>query len=417
MKIGTRLRRLRLEKDARLGALAEYLHVDARDIDDWEQDRSLPPTELLPKLATFFETTTDELLCMDSYFDDGYQREIISEYGRLIADNHISQAADKMRAAVRAHPKNWQFKVMLQYALYLLCDQPNMARYYSSELKQLHDEIIAGCPDDGIRTESRRYYALHLWNDLGAGEEAESEIMKLPPRAESRENMLPAVTGGERKCALLKDNIFDAVLDASRDIIDLLESDAGEDAESAAVARIRAAADVVSSVAGDGDMGTLAAPICRALLRLAEHYSVSGEKAKAVTAFDLAVDRAVYFDGLPDVYTYTSPMLSGVTRRRADMEPKPLTPYIGGEVLSRPWAQALSYEPGMAEACEKLGRAAERIKAAAEADRRAREERINARAAEKSRAPASADRILPDAPSSTESPAAENEKKENTEDE
>ena len=49
LKIGSRIKRLRMEKDARQNALAAYLDVDARLIDDWEQDRSLPPLELLPK--------------------------------------------------------------------------------------------------------------------------------------------------------------------------------------------------------------------------------------------------------------------------------------------------------------------------------------------------------------------------------
>ena len=101
LKIGARIRRLRMEKDVRQSALAAFLGVEARDVEDWEQDVSYPPLWALPKLAAYFETTTDELLCMDSYSDDGYAREIISEYRRLIDDNHISQAADKMRAAAQ----------------------------------------------------------------------------------------------------------------------------------------------------------------------------------------------------------------------------------------------------------------------------------------------------------------------------
>ena len=388
LKIGSRIKRLRMEKDARQNALAAYLDVDARLIDDWEQDRSLPPLELLPKLAAFFETTTDELLCMDSYFDEGYQKEIIAEYGRLIADNHISQAADKMRAAVRAHPKNWQFKVMLQYALYLLCDQPNMIRWYASELKQLHDEIIAGCPDDLIRVRSRRLYALHLWTDLGAADDALGEVMRLPGRSECRENALPSVTDGRRRLSALKNNIFDSLLDAFRDAMDLADS-GGNDAETAAC--LRAAAGMIESAVGDGEAGTLAAPLCRAYLRLAEIYASSGSLDEAVKAFSRAVDRAVYFDELPESWAYPSGLLSGLTRRVRDMEPEPLTPWISDSALRAPWAEALTYRPEMAGVAEKLGREAAKMRAAAEEEKRLREERINARAAGKRRPASGAD--------------------------
>ena len=384
LNIGARLRRLRKEKDVRINALAEHLGVDPREIDSWERGESFPPIGLLPKIAVYFETTTDELLCMDSFSDDDYARELTAEYRRLIADNHISQAADKMRTAVKAHPKNWRFKVMLQYALYLLCDQPNMIRWYASELKQLHDEIIAGCPDDTIRAESRRLYAMHLWTDLGAGDEAVGEIMKLPGRVESRQSMLPSVTEGETRRRHLKENIFDAALDAARDIMSLADSGAeGTDAEKEEI--LGAAAGVLSAVVPSGDSGTLSAPLCRAWLKLAEHRCLAGDTESALSAFEKAVDYAVIFDGLPETYTHVSSVLGGTAHRKRDMESSPLTLYISETVLRTQWASSLMYEAKMTGICQRLGRAANQVRAEMDSEKRAREERINARAEEKRR--------------------------------
>lgn len=390
INIGARLRRLRMEKDIRINAMAERLGVDPHDIVGWESGEGYPPIELLPKIAVFFETTTDELLCMDSFSDDGYSKEITAEYRRLIADNHISQAADKMRAASRAHPRNWQFKVMLQYALYLLCDQPNMIRYYAQELKQLHDEIIAGCPDDSVRTESRRLYALHLWADLGAGEDAVNEVMKLPGRAECRENMLPLVTKGDEKRRLLRSNIFDSALDTARDIFDLADSGG----QMSLIAAAEAVIKILGAAAPADDIGTISAPFCRAWLRLAEYYGSAGDRERSLDAFDSAVGMAEYFDSLPERYVHKSPLLYGVVRLKADMEPSPLTVYISDTVLRAAWAESLMYEPRMAQICERLGRAAQKVKAGLDADRTAREKRIIARAAEKSqKRPAAGDTV------------------------
>ena len=73
------------------------------------------------------------------------------------------------------------------------------------------------------------------------------------------------------------------------------------------------------------------------------------------------------------------------------MEPEPLTPWISDSALCAPWAEALTYRPEMAGVAEKLGREAAKMRAAAEEEKRLREERINARAAGKRRPASGAD--------------------------
>ncbi|NLZ37378.1 MAG: helix-turn-helix transcriptional regulator [Clostridiales bacterium] len=362
MTIGSRIRRLRMEKDMTQKALAGYLGVGIRDVDFWEKDGEEPPLEIIRRLAVRFETTTDELLCMDSFEDDKYIKSVTAEFRRLISENRVSDAANAMRSALKAHPNNWNFRCMLMYALYLACDQPSMVRFYGSEIRQLHDSIIAACPDDSLRTTARRLYALHLASDLGDTVGAEQEAMRLPDRSESRQNLLPMVCPPEKKADYLRRNIVSTAVEAVRDLNDLFETTKGDLPSSAAAAE--AAAEALPALLG-GECGPLWSQVCRARLRLAEIYGSRSQLDSAIEAFSAAAEAAMAFDALDENHIFETPTAKGVMMKKSDYESAPLTVWIRDKVLKTPWASSLAYDPRMTDICTRLGRAASSAETAA----------------------------------------------------
>ena len=57
------LKRLRLESGLSQKALAECLKITTKTLSHWETGYSEPSIDLIIKIASFFEITTDCLLC------------------------------------------------------------------------------------------------------------------------------------------------------------------------------------------------------------------------------------------------------------------------------------------------------------------------------------------------------------------
>lgn len=72
MKLGKKIRTLRLEKSVTQEQLANVLHVSSQAVSKWENDTAMPDICILPELSVFFGVTLDELF--DLTVNDHYQR-------------------------------------------------------------------------------------------------------------------------------------------------------------------------------------------------------------------------------------------------------------------------------------------------------------------------------------------------------
>ena len=57
LQFGQMLRQLRRERDLTQEELAEILNVSAQSVSRWENNTCYPDMELMPVIASFFETT------------------------------------------------------------------------------------------------------------------------------------------------------------------------------------------------------------------------------------------------------------------------------------------------------------------------------------------------------------------------
>ena len=110
----------RLRKKARLtqDELASYLGVTKASVSKWETGQSYPDIELLPRIATYFGATVDELLGYEPQLPkDGIRREC-ERLGRAFATEPFAQAHTRCRELVREYYSCYPLLVQVA-ALYL----------------------------------------------------------------------------------------------------------------------------------------------------------------------------------------------------------------------------------------------------------------------------------------------------------
>ena len=77
---GKRLKNLRKNANVTQEQLAEYLGISYQAVSKWETGIGLPDISLLPRIANFFETTTDELFGLNQKIETDELCEYEKEY-------------------------------------------------------------------------------------------------------------------------------------------------------------------------------------------------------------------------------------------------------------------------------------------------------------------------------------------------
>lgn len=85
LKISENISRRRKEKNITQEELADFMMVTKASVSKWETGQSYPDILLLPKLATFFNITIDELV--------GYEPQLSTEQIRKVYENFINDVA------------------------------------------------------------------------------------------------------------------------------------------------------------------------------------------------------------------------------------------------------------------------------------------------------------------------------------
>lgn len=64
--VADRIKKLREKKGLTQSDLAKYLGITRSSVNAWEQGISIPSTQYILQLATFFKVSTDYLLCANN---------------------------------------------------------------------------------------------------------------------------------------------------------------------------------------------------------------------------------------------------------------------------------------------------------------------------------------------------------------
>lgn len=98
MTIGEKIAKLRKEKHITQTELAEYLFLVPQTISKWEVGNGTPEISLLPKIASFFDVSIDELFSISSL---ERVRDMVMKYSVLRDDNSFREAMDCLKSQIQ----------------------------------------------------------------------------------------------------------------------------------------------------------------------------------------------------------------------------------------------------------------------------------------------------------------------------
>ncbi|MGL6173060.1 MAG: helix-turn-helix domain-containing protein [Cellulosilyticaceae bacterium] len=105
MNIGKQIKTLRLQKSVKQEELANYLGVSYQAVSKWETEMSVPDIALLPKLATYFGVSIDELFQMPN--EEQFERiENMFWHERRIKAETFEHAVNFLEGVLKEEKEN-----------------------------------------------------------------------------------------------------------------------------------------------------------------------------------------------------------------------------------------------------------------------------------------------------------------------
>ena len=160
---GENMKSLRIKREMTQETLANFLGVTFQTVSKWERGETYPGITMLPVIAMFFNTTTDELLGVNKC----KKEEKINEYLGIYETLRYKDSAytfEKLQEAVKEFPG--EYRLLVRYMELLTAektDKDNMEYEKSSqELLSAYETIQNHCTDDSIRIWAKRLICQHL---------------------------------------------------------------------------------------------------------------------------------------------------------------------------------------------------------------------------------------------------------------
>lgn len=319
MTVGERLCALRTEKGLSEEQFANWLGVSYKDILHWEGGKEEPPLSLLPKIAAYFETTTDHLLGMDELDRDELIAPYLEKYQTYICDGKLPEAIAVMRDGLIHFPKSDKLKCMLMYALYLSCTRPAVVKHYTGEIFSLAEEILGGCTDDTIRLEAKRVLCLHCFDDLHDREKALEIAKTLPSRKSCREDMIAHIADEKQKKRLLQQNVIAYGQLLTQTIGELAATDPTLTEEA-----LTLSIKLTEALTPEGDYLHNELRLMQAHRDLGLLFLKNGKTDDGFAHLKKAADHAASYDRLEERTPYRSPLLKGLQFVKGRSDPPEL---------------------------------------------------------------------------------------------
>lgn len=201
INLSENIKKLRLEKGITQETLAEFLGVTFQSVSRWERGESYPDITLLPLIAGYFGTTTDELLGVNKTHNEEKIKEYLALYDtmKMIDMPFLFQ---KYQEAVKEFPDDYRIAVrymelLQEEKLFNQALHSEGCQKIFSEISRIYESIQNNCTDDSIRIRSKRVMISHLmWkydcicNDGGKYHSSDEDLNK----AKEIVNTLPSIS-------------------------------------------------------------------------------------------------------------------------------------------------------------------------------------------------------------------------------
>ncbi len=112
IKIGARIRNLRVQANITQEKLSNHLGVSVQAVSRWESEICYPDLELIPAIAKYFGVTTDYILCTEQETIQPLENKLKEEWRIAFYGGYTQKALDIINEALLAMPNNYEFIFM-----------------------------------------------------------------------------------------------------------------------------------------------------------------------------------------------------------------------------------------------------------------------------------------------------------------
>lgn len=145
--------RLRRERKITQEELADFIGVTKASVSKWENRQSTPDIMLLPKLASFFGVTIDELMGYEAQLSKEQIRRYYSELLENFVKLPFSEAMGEVRIMTHTYYSCYPFLLqicVLYLNHFMLAEKEEERKTILQEAVLLCDRILSMCSDMGI---------------------------------------------------------------------------------------------------------------------------------------------------------------------------------------------------------------------------------------------------------------------------
>ena len=301
-KIGEKIKTLRKKADITQEKLANHLGISFQAISRWESGNSYPDLEMLPAIANYFNTTTDQLLGVDITRKGEKVQEIYDLTQENFKKGLIDENIKILRAAVNEYPN--EYKLLNELAFYLSWTH-NESRDVN-EIISIYERIQSDCPDMMLKLNSIQFLA-YCYVEIGERDKALALAEQLP-QINRNELRLQLLTG-EEKIEAYYHQIQSTSETLAQHIFYLGQTKYQADANKR-IAAYKKAVQIYDTIYENGDYAFYNLRLHELHMHIAADYIDLQNHAAAIDAIEKAADYAIAYNNLLP-FTHTSLLLNG----------------------------------------------------------------------------------------------------------
>ena len=282
--------------------LAEFLSVSSQAVSKWERGESIPDVTLLPRIASYYNVSVDDLLGVGEMRKQEKIKEYRKKSGKLLTEIKLKENLEVWREAQNEFPNDMDVLHSLMYAL-MLAEGRECREVIDVGERILRESTVERHRCKAIECLTKCYDA------LGDAETAKKYAYMNSSMWVSREELLSAVLKGDEQKEHCLQLLIDRLDLIGRTLITLCRDNDYERYRELHEFYLK----VMDAYFDDGFYGCYA---WRAMQRhhwLARIYlGCRNDEQKTYEHLKAAAKFAKQYDDLPDEFVYTSTLLNGL---------------------------------------------------------------------------------------------------------
>lgn len=201
LKIGDKIKSLRKQQNITQEKLADYLNISYQAVSKWENGLALPDITLLPKLASFFGVTADELLDFNTDENENELKKYEEQYQELNRKGKVLATIELSRKVLDLYPRNYRWMLNLAYGLVSYGATSEQQKYrkehkFIEEAISLCERVLDDCTIDSIRHGAIQILCYN-YPHIEKKDEAIKLAESMPDMLLCRESLLSRIYSGE----------------------------------------------------------------------------------------------------------------------------------------------------------------------------------------------------------------------------